>query len=181
MQRVCRTSFHQLRQLSVIRSSLSMKTCTALVHAFVTSRLDYCNSLLSGINKELLNRLESVLRSAARLVMRKRKFDPISEDIRNILHWLPVRQRIEFKLGILTFKCLHGDAPSYLTESLSKVAVNPALQAHRSATRGDLWCLELEQLKWARGVFVSRAQCSGTRFRWKFVIMNKPWNRSNQN
>ena len=65
-------------------------------------------------------------------VMRKRKFNP------NTLHWLPVRQKIEFKLGILAFKCLHGDAPSYLTESLSKVAVNPALQAHRSATRDDL-------------------------------------------
>ena len=118
VQRVCRSSFYQLRQLRVIRSSLSMKTCTALVHAFVTSGLDYCNSLLSGINKELLNRLESVLRSAARLVLRKRKFDPISDDIRNTLHWLPVRQRIEFKLGILVFKCLHGDAPSYLVESL---------------------------------------------------------------
>ena len=138
MQRVCRSSFYQLRQLRVIRSSLSMKTCTALVHAFVTSRLDYCNSLLSGINKELLNRLESVLRSAARLVLRKRKFDPISDDIRNTLHWLPVRQRIEFKLGILVFKCLHGDAPSYLVESLSLVSVNPALQTHRSASRGDL-------------------------------------------
>ena len=115
-----------------------MKTCTALVHAFVTGRLDCCNSLLPGINKELLNRLESVLRSAARLVMRKRKFDPISEDIRNTLHWLLVRQRIEFKLGILAFKYLHGDAPSYLIESLSQVAVNPALQAHRSTTRGDL-------------------------------------------
>ena len=80
VQRVCRTSFYQLRQLCVIRSSLSMKTCTALVHAFVTSRLDYCNSLLSGINKELLNRLESVLLwSAARLVMRKRKFRRYSE------------------------------------------------------------------------------------------------------
>ena len=137
VQRVCRSSFYQLRQLFVIRSSLSMKTCTALVHAFVTSRFDYCNSLLAGINKELLNKLKSVLRFAARLVMRKRKFDPISEDIRNTLHWLPVRQRIEFKLGILAFKCLHGDAPSYLVESLSKVAVNPALQSHRSATRGD--------------------------------------------
>ena len=118
VQRVCRTSFYQLRQLCVIRSSLSMKTYTSLVRAFVTSRLDYCNSLLSGINKELLNRLESVLWSAARLVMRKRKFDPISEDIRNTLHWLPVCQRIEFKLRILAFKCLHGDAPSVHTNML---------------------------------------------------------------
>ena len=75
--------------------------------------------------------IPGILRFCARLVMRKRKFDPISEDIRNTLHWLPVRQRIEFKLGIVAFKCLHGDAPPYLTESLS-------LQAHRSATRSDL-------------------------------------------
>ena len=66
--------------------SHSTKTCAALVHAFVTSRLDYCNSLLAGINKELLNKLESVLRSAARLGMRKRKFDPITKDMRDILH-----------------------------------------------------------------------------------------------
>ena len=70
VQRVCRSSFHQLRQLCVIRSSLSMKTRTALVHTFGTSRFDYCNSLLAGINKELLNKLESVLQFAARLVMR---------------------------------------------------------------------------------------------------------------
>ena len=77
VQRVCRSSYYQLRQLRVLRNSLSTKACAALVHAFVTSRLDYCNSLLAGINKELLNKLESVLRLAARLAMRKRKFDPI--------------------------------------------------------------------------------------------------------
>ena len=68
VQWVCRTSFYQLRQLCVTRSSLSTKTCTALVHAFVTSRLDYCNSLLSGINKELMNRLRisSSVRSSPR-------------------------------------------------------------------------------------------------------------------
>ena len=138
VQRVCRTSYYQLRQLRVIRNSLSMKTCAALVHAFVTSRLDYCNSLLAGINKELLNKLESVLRSAARLAMGKRKFDPITEDMRDTLHWLPVRQRIDFKLGVLVFKCLRGDAPSYLVESVSSVANQPNLQSHRSATRGEL-------------------------------------------
>ena len=112
--------------------------CAALVHAFVTSRLDYCNSLLAGINKELLNKLQSILRSAARLAMGKRKFDPIAEDMRDILHWLPVRERIDFKLGVLAFKCLRGDAPSYLVESVSSVAEQPNLWSHRFATRGDL-------------------------------------------
>ena len=47
-------------------------------------------------------------------------------NLHGVVHWLPVRQRIDFKLGILAFKCLHGDAPSYLVESISLVAVNPA-------------------------------------------------------
>ena len=151
--------------------------------AFVTSRLDYCNSLLSGINKELLNRLESVLRSAARLVMRKRKFDLISEDIRNtLLHWLPVRQRIEFKLGILAFKCLSRRC----LVLFGRVAVEGSGQSGSPSPqvchpRWPLWCLELGQLKWARGVSVSRAQCFGTLFHSKFDITNKLWSRLRQN
>src|SRR6218665_3808366 len=56
-------------------------------------RLDHCNSLLEGVSNELINKLQSVLRSAARLVLRKRKFDPITDDLRDQLHWLPIRQR----------------------------------------------------------------------------------------
>ena len=65
-----------------IRGSLSIDACTMLVHAFVSNRLDYCNySLLAGISDELVNKLQSVLRSGARLILRKRKFDPISRTI----------------------------------------------------------------------------------------------------
>src|SRR6218665_3316059 len=84
------------------------RTCTALVHAFVSSRLDYCNSFFAGVSNELINKLLSVLRSAARLVLRKRKFDPITNDLRDQLHWLPIRQRIQYKLGVLVYKCLRG-------------------------------------------------------------------------
>ena len=83
VRRICRTSFYQLRQLRTVRRSLSSEACTTLVHAFVTIRLDYCNSLLAGISNSLLLQLQSVLRIAARLVMRKGKFDPISDDIRD--------------------------------------------------------------------------------------------------
>src|SRR6218665_3480426 len=55
MLQFCRTSFYQLRQSSVIRGSLSVETCTALVHAFVSSRLDYCNSLFAGLSDDLIN------------------------------------------------------------------------------------------------------------------------------
>src|SRR6218665_1569324 len=116
--------------------SLSSETCTALVHAFVSSRLDYCNSLLAGVSNELINKLQSVLRSAARLVLRKRKFDPITDDLRHQLHWLPIRQRIKYKLGVIVYKCLRGDAPSYLTGMISPVG--NGCQRLRSAAHGDL-------------------------------------------
>ena len=89
VQKVCKTCYHHLRQLRSIRGSLSADSCSALVRAFISSRLDYCNSLLTGIDKSQLNKLQTILRVAARLVMRKGKFEPISNDIRDKLHWFP--------------------------------------------------------------------------------------------
>jgi hypothetical protein len=141
VQRICRSSFYQLRQLRSVRPSLSETSCSALVHAFITSRLDYCNSLLAGIGDglhDLIAQLQSVMRVAARLVLRRRKFDPISADIRDRLHWLPIRSRIDFKLGLLVYKCLHGNAPPYLVEMLQLKSDVPALRRLRSTARGDL-------------------------------------------
>ena len=109
-----------------------------LVHAFVSSRLDYCNSLLAEISDELVNKLQSVQRSAARLILGKRKFDPISVDLRQRLHWLPVKQRIHYILGLLVYKCLHGLAPPYLSSMLTPVSSNRYSCRLRSAARGDL-------------------------------------------
>ena len=57
-----------------------------------------CNSLLYGINLSLLDKLQNVLHAAARLVLKKLKFDHISDDIRDELHWLPVKQSISFTI-----------------------------------------------------------------------------------
>ena len=138
VQRICRASYYQLRQLRVVRNSLSTDVCVMLVHAFVSSRLDYCNSLLAGVSDELVNKLQSVLHSVARLVLRKRKFDPVSIDLRERLHWLPIRQRIQYKLGLLVYKCLHGLAPSHLSDMLALVSADPYSCRLRSAAHGDL-------------------------------------------
>ena len=82
--------------------------------------------------------LQSVLRASARLIFRKRKFDSISLEIRDKLHWLPVRKRIEFKICVTVYKCIHGGAPPYLVEMMLPVTDTPALRRLRSATRGDL-------------------------------------------
>ena len=136
VDKISRSAFYYLRQLRVIRKSLTTKACEALVHAFVSSRLDYCNCLLYGVGETQLKRLQSVLRAAARLVLRKLKYDSISADIRDRLHWLPVKQRIEFKICVLVFKCRSNEAPVYLSEMLHAVQ-RPTRYNLRSDTRLD--------------------------------------------
>ena len=86
--------FYQLRQLWSIRRLLTKESAKTLVHATVLSRVDYCNSVLNRVCAVHLRPLHSVLRSAARLVLRVRKYDHISTAIRDDLHWLPVDRRI---------------------------------------------------------------------------------------
>ena len=76
--------------------------------------------------------------------MRKGKFDPISDDIREHLHWLPIPQRVQFKLGLLVYKCLRGGAPPYLAEILVQNSDVPALRSLRSTARG---CLVIPRTK----------------------------------
>jgi len=65
---LCRGGYYQLRQLRPIIRSLSTEAADTLVHAFVSSRLDYCNALLFGVANGLYLRLQSIQNAAARLV-----------------------------------------------------------------------------------------------------------------
>src|SRR5438552_5284495 len=89
-----------------------------VTHAFVTSRLDYCNSLFYGISKTLATKLQHVLNCAARIVTRTRMSSHIIPVLKS-LHWLPVTQRCMFKTALLTFKAIHCLAPSYLCELIN--------------------------------------------------------------
>ena len=103
---IARSANFQLVNIGRARKMLTTESTKLAVHTLVTSRLDYCNSLLAGINRGLLKRLQNVQRTAARLITRKRKYDPISDDLIE-LHWLPVEQRIDFKILVLTYKAIH--------------------------------------------------------------------------
>ena len=107
---VCRSGYYQLRQLRPVINLLSQDASKMLVHAFISSRLDYCNSLLHGITDGLLQRLQSVQNAAARLVTGARRRDHITPVLHE-LHWLPVRQRIKCKIAWLVFQSLSGQAP----------------------------------------------------------------------
>ena len=98
-----------------VRKYLDQATTEKLVHAFVMSRLDSCNSLLYGLPVSLLFKMQSTQNSTARIVSRKRLHDHISP-ILNELHWLPVEKRIIFKLLIMAYKCNQGVAPQYLLD-----------------------------------------------------------------
>ena len=86
-----------------------------LIHAFVTSRLDYCNGLLYGVPECQIKKLQRVMNASARLIYCAPKFCHITPILKE-LHWLPVRARIEFKILLITFKAIKGLAPKYLSD-----------------------------------------------------------------
>ena len=97
---------------------LTQEVLITVVHAVVTSRIDYCNSLLYGISDYNISRLQWIQNSAASIVTHTRKYDHITPIFQK-LHWLPVRQRIHFKMLLVTYKSINGMAPEYLCELVS--------------------------------------------------------------
>ena len=84
-----------------------------LVHAFKMGRIDYCNSLLFVLPTTHINKLQRVQNAAARLICSTPRFSHVTPVLFS-LHWLPVKFRIDFKILIITFKAIHGQAPDYI-------------------------------------------------------------------
>ena len=117
IKQVCKSSFVHLRNISKIRKYLTKESLEVQIHAFATSKLDYCNSLLYVLSKSLLRKLQSVQNSAAHIITLSRKYDHITPVLTQ-LHWLPVHFRIVFKILLLVYKCLNGMCPIYLANLL---------------------------------------------------------------
>lgn len=114
---VCRSAFAQLRKIGSIRKFLTDESTAQLIHAFITSRLDYCNSVLTGLPDTTLAKIQKVQNTAARILTKMKKFDHITPTLIN-LHWLPIPLRIEYKLLLLTYRALNDLGPTYLKELL---------------------------------------------------------------
>jgi hypothetical protein len=115
---ICKRAYYNIRNISLIRRYIDKKAAATLIQAYVISRLDYCNALLYGLPESLLDKLQKVQNAAARVVTRTRKWDHITPVLRE-LHWLPIRQRIQYKLLVFVFMALHRTAPPYLSELVS--------------------------------------------------------------
>ena len=114
---VCRSGYMQLRQIGHIRKYLTTDATKSLVNSLVTSRLDYCNALLSGVPKTILGRLQTLQNTAARIITRTSRYEHITPVLKE-LHWIPVNHRVEFKVLMLTYKALNDQLPSYIRDML---------------------------------------------------------------
>lgn len=115
---VCRSCYFHMKALRHIRPSLPEDIARTVGCSIICSRLDYCNSLYSGLSVTNLNRLQRVQNDLARVVLGLKKFDHITAGLMD-LHWLPIKYRIDFKIAALTYKILNTYSPSYLFDVLT--------------------------------------------------------------
>ncbi|CAI5776265.1 Hypothetical predicted protein [Podarcis lilfordi] len=115
---ITKAAFFHLRQTKQLVLYFSRSDFSTVIHATVTSRLDYCNSLYVGLPLKLTQKLPQVQNAAARLLTGSSPRDHIHPVLYQ-LHWRPVEYRIRFKVLVLTFKALYGIGPSYLWDRLS--------------------------------------------------------------
>ena len=115
IKNICKSASFGIFKIGKIRKLLDQPTTAKLIHAFVSSHLDYCNSVFSGLPQSYLLPLQRIQNTAARLVTLSRKSEHITPILRS-LHWLPIHLRITFKVLLLTYKILHGQAPKYLSD-----------------------------------------------------------------
>jgi len=133
------SSFH-LRNISRIRKYLSKDATEQIIHSFVTSRLDNNNALLYGLPANQLDRLQKIQNTAARILTFSKKYCHITPILKE-LHWLPISQRIMFKMLLIVYKCQNNLAPMYLSELLSK------FEPSRFVRAGELNCLREKKSK----------------------------------
>ncbi|XP_052713809.1 uncharacterized protein LOC128187403 [Crassostrea angulata] len=131
VRNITKSCYHQLRNIGGIRPLISESASKTLVCSLVTSRLDYGNALIHGECTSSLSRLQRVQNTAARIITRTRKYDHITPVLVK-LHWLPIEQRIQYKLILQAFKALHGTSPFYMQELVQVYKPNRSLRSENS-------------------------------------------------
>ena len=146
----CRTAILNIQKLKYIINVLNPDAARLIVHGMVMSHLDYSNALYFGLPENSIKKLQRVQNMAAKVILGKRRSDS-SRDCLKALHWLPVWERIEYKILTLVFKCIVGEAPTYLIEMIQE------RDMHREGlqSNGDFKSLTVPQTR--RQTFVARS------------------------
>ena len=153
IQNVCKSCFIQLKDFRNIRQFLTHDAAVSVANAFVSSRLDYCNSLFRSLSKFNLHRLQSIQNSAARIVTNSSKYTRITPVLRK-LHWLPVQFCSEFKLATLVYKLIQPkihkstkqfgfsfafDAPTVWNSHPADIRASPTIASFRTKLKTYLY------------------------------------------
>jgi len=139
---ISKCCFFHLKNISSIRNLLTNDAVANLMHSLVSSKLDYCNSLLYGLPKSKIKKLQRIQNVAARILTKSPKDCDIKAVLKD-LHWLPVEQRIKFKLLLMVFRALNTTAPDYLCELISLYTPARTLRSADS----NLLCIPKTRLK----------------------------------
>ena len=134
VNKITSACYYNLRNIGKIRRNLTQDATKTLVQALVISQLDSLNALLHGVPDKLIKKLQLVQNRAARVIVRSNRQDHITPVLKD-LHWLPVEVRINYKINLLTYKCLNGMAPTYLSDLIEEY--QPA-RSLRSSSKGLL-------------------------------------------
>ena len=118
INKTCQSGLYHPYNIGRIKRFLSFEDRKSIVQAIVMSRIDYCNSILYDVAVTNLSKLQQVLNAAVRLVCSLPRHEHVTSSFIR-LHWLPIKFRINFKIAMLCFKCLHGHARSYLKSTIA--------------------------------------------------------------
>ena len=152
---VAASCFSAMRQIRSIRRSLPSAALEMLVTSLVHSRLYYCNVVFAGLPACDIRRLQSVLNSSVRLVTGAGKYDHVTSLLRDH-HWLPITERIEYKLCTLVFRCLQGNAPRYLADH---VVLTLSVGRRSGLRSADTLTLENSAIVWRQSFLCHRPAC----------------------
>jgi hypothetical protein len=145
----CSAAIINIKSISSIRRFINLDTAKLLATSLVLTHLDYSNSVLCGLPKKSLTRLQRIQNWAAKVVLHREKFSS-STDALITLHWLPIKERIDFKVICMVFKCLNNMAPTYLS---SRLKIKTYSRSTRSSKKGVT--LEVPFVK--KSTFAARA------------------------
>ena len=172
VNRTASTCFYHLRRLRQLKRRVNVDVMKRLISAFVFSRLDYCNGILSGLSLATIAPLQRVQNAAAPLVLALSRSDHVRPALRE-LHWLPVVYRIKFKLALVMFTIHTHQCPDYLTDSVHPYSNNDP------AALGDqhqLLCSTYQDEIWRQSFLCGRASrveqfASGSSSRGQFTLL----------
>ena len=112
---ICKSTHFHLRGIGRIRNLLTFDATAQFIYALITSRLDFCNSILYNLPNKQIERLQRIQNQAARMLKRIPRRNHITPVLRE-LHWLRIHDRIIFKILLLTHEAVNNTAPEYLCD-----------------------------------------------------------------